>query len=135
PTSSGYGNSAQRLPEMGLHALGKIAVNFAKMPADDRLRTQPLGGVFAGLDHHQVRLAQHEQRPVRLDGTGELDLLALAVGEIGVAERWRLRVAHIHGLHLPTSASRSGYPGFTDAFPPIQPPTSCLSSASSFARS
>ena len=47
------------------------------------------GGIGAGLHHHQLRLPQQQQRAMRLDRGSEVDLLPLAVGEVGLAEGGR----------------------------------------------
>jgi hypothetical protein len=52
-----------------------------------RWRPQQRRDVGAGLEHLQVRLGQHQERPVRLDGARELHLLPVAIAQIHIRGR------------------------------------------------
>lgn len=47
---------------------------------------QQFGGVVGDLQHGPVGLAQHQQQPVRLHRSGEVDQLTFAVGQVCLAE-------------------------------------------------
>ena len=42
-----------------------------------------------------LRVVEHEQRAVRLDRAGEVDLLALAIREVGIAEGGLRAAGHV----------------------------------------
>ena len=69
-------------------AVGQIAAEARPAPAEQpSARPRNGGGIGAGLDDDVVRLAHHQQRAVRLDRAGEMDLLALAVGQVGLRRK------------------------------------------------
>ena len=73
--------------ELGLHALRQVALDVVQTAAEHTPRkTQERRRVLACLDDQAIRLTHHEQGSVRLDRTGEMDLLPLAVREIGLPE-------------------------------------------------
>ena len=49
---------------------------------------EPVAGRAAGLHDAQLRLLQHQQQAMRLDRTGELDQLAIAIRHVGLAKGW-----------------------------------------------
>ncbi len=80
--------------QMRREARGEVARQFVEPPADGRrLQAEESRRVGARLDDGQVRFTDDQQRAMRLDRACEMDLLALAIGKIGLAEcRGRRRV-------------------------------------------
>ena len=64
-------------PELG----GQVAFDRVETAADNVIRQpEKRRRVFAGLDDGAIRFPDQKQAAMRLDGAGEVDLLAFAVG-------------------------------------------------------
>ena len=80
----------QGIREVGGDFLAQVTVDRFDRPADEVvLQSQERGGVAAGLDDYVVRLPQQQECPVRLDRSGEVNLLAFAIGQVCLPKGWR----------------------------------------------
>lgn len=81
---------AQGFGQMRTKLLGEVAFDRGQGAADDFfLQTQKRRCVFTGLDDDTVGFMHKQQTTVWLDGSGEVDLLAFAVGKVRLSESWR----------------------------------------------
>ncbi len=72
--------------QMGLDAGGQIAGQPGQRPAQHLGLVQEFGGIGACLDHQLISLADHQEGAMGLDRAGQMDLLALAIRQVGLAE-------------------------------------------------
>ena len=112
PAADRGGQGLQRLGEVRRDPLRQVAPQRRQRQAEDTLRqAQQRAGIGAGLHHQPVRLPYQQQGAVRLDRGGEMDLLPLAVREVGLAEARRregsLREPPVHPVasRAPSGAS------------------------------
>ena len=80
-------DAVEPVAQVRADAPGEVARDGVEAAAEHPFaQAQELGRVGARLDDGVVGLADHQQRPVRLDRAREVDLLALAVREVRLAE-------------------------------------------------
>ena len=71
---------------------GQVAAQGRQGQAEDGSPQSEKGrGIGAGLDDDQFRFRDHQQGAMGLDGTGQVDLFPLAIGQVGLAEAGRNR--------------------------------------------
>ncbi len=74
--------------EMRQNAIQQIAVEFGERHSDHLPQTEEFRRVGARLNDSMIRLADDQQRAMRLDRAGEMDFFPFAVRKIGRSERW-----------------------------------------------
>ncbi len=66
---------------------GQIAAQGRQGQTEDGSPQPEKGrGIGAGLNDDQFRFRDHQQGAMGLDGTGQVDLFPLAIGQVGLAE-------------------------------------------------
>jgi len=102
----GRRDGVQPLMSMGPDQRHEVAAQVRQRRADHAVPTAQKGpGVGTGLDDDEIGLAQQKQGAVGLDGAREVDLLALAIGQIGPA-KGRIRGGMAtQSQHRPSRAS------------------------------
>ena len=68
--------------------VGEVARgSYSSSPTEDILiELEKIGSVVACLDDEEIGLAHHQQSAMGLDRPGKMDLLTLAVRQIGLSE-------------------------------------------------
>ncbi len=81
------GNGIQRVAQVGAQTLREIAGQICKIHSEQgTLEAEKSCSILAGLNHDLIRFTDDEQSAVWLYGSGEMNLLPLAVRQIGLSE-------------------------------------------------
>lgn len=90
-TANGPGNRVQRIVQMGLNpARQTLGESLQRAAEEVGVQPEKRCGIVADLHHGLIGFVDDQQRAVRLDGAGQVDLFALAVRQIRLTEGgWR----------------------------------------------